>query len=83
MADDDPLQPLDMTAMERVCSDTGNAWLWYCDDHDTHGNADSEDEAHHVAAAHVAYFMGEVGAQPGDECSMLVWRRVPHERVDG
>lgn len=37
---------------------TLNGWVWYCDGHDTHGNADTEDEARHMAAAHQDYIAG-------------------------
>ena len=30
--------------------------MWYCDLHDTHGNADSQQEAEYVAAAHATFF---------------------------
>ena len=30
-------------------------WFWYCDLHDTHGNADSEDEAEFIAEAHLEF----------------------------
>jgi hypothetical protein len=35
------------------CTEAG--WYWFCDDHITHGNADSEAEARAILAAHVAY----------------------------
>lgn len=31
-------------------------WYWYCDVHDTHGNADSKAEAEFVSDAHRVYF---------------------------
>ncbi len=31
-------------------------WIWACDEHMTHGNADSEDEARAVAAVHEHFF---------------------------
>ena len=34
---------------------TTNGWYWYCDVHDTHGNADSQDEAEYMAAMHETY----------------------------
>lgn len=78
---DDLLHPLDMSAMESICRDTAQGWLWYCDEHDAHGNADNEDEARHMAAAHVAFFMDDPDADPGDECPVIVWQRTGHERV--
>jgi hypothetical protein len=38
---------------------TRAGWLWYCDEHDTHGNADSEDEANFMGRAH-AYYHSEI-----------------------
>lgn len=32
------------------CTQAG--WFWYCDVHDTHGNADSKEEARFIADAH-------------------------------
>jgi hypothetical protein len=37
------------------CTQAG--WLWFCDVHDTHGNADSQDEAHYVSASHEEFYM--------------------------
>lgn len=56
---------LSQIAEASVCQDTVAGWVWYCDAHNTHGNADSEDEAEHMAAAHDAY-----GSQ---ECDLMVW----------
>jgi hypothetical protein len=77
--DEHPPSPLDMTSMEGTCPQTVAGWLWYCDEHDTHGNADSEDEAEHVAAAHVEFIV-DAGEEP---CDVLVWQRTPHERAGG
>jgi hypothetical protein len=41
------------------CKSTVTGWLWWCDEHDTHGNADSEDEAAVMAGAHEDYFNQE------------------------
>ena len=35
---------------------TVGGWIWYCDVHDSHGNADSEDEAKYMAIAHEGFF---------------------------
>lgn len=32
-----------------------SGWYWYCEEHDAHGIADSEDEAVFVLDAHVEY----------------------------
>jgi len=34
---------------------TIGGWYWYCDEHDTHGNADSEDEAEFISEAHIKF----------------------------
>jgi hypothetical protein len=61
-------------AMQSVCPETMEGWLWCCDDHDSHGNADSEEEARFVANAHSAFF------DDPDGCDVVVWFRQPHER---
>jgi hypothetical protein len=37
----------------KVCTHAG--WYWYCDVHETHGNADSWQEAELIAEAHLKY----------------------------
>ena len=44
---------------------TTSGWYWHCDTHDTHGNADNEQEARIVSRAHVKYHTGE-------ECSVVI-----------
>jgi hypothetical protein len=34
---------------------TTSGWYWYCDVHDTHGNADTQDEAEAISEAHQEY----------------------------
>jgi hypothetical protein len=58
------------------CQDTVNGWMWYCDQHDTHGNADSEDEAHAVAGAHED-FMAEAADDDESGCVIYVWKVEP------
>lgn len=70
--------PLHLAFMETVCPSTVTGWLWYCDEHDTHGNADSEAEAEAMAAAHVEFKTDE----GWDPCDVVVWQRVPQERTD-
>ena len=41
--------------IENPCTDTINGWVWYCDAHDTHGNADTVQEAEHMQKAHVKW----------------------------
>jgi hypothetical protein len=72
---------LDVTAMESVCPQTVAGWLWYCDEHDTHGNADSEEEAEHCADAHSEYMLMINGAEDAIGCRTVVWYRTPHERT--
>jgi hypothetical protein len=38
-----------------ACESTVAGWIWYCDDCDTHGNADSADEADYMARYHAMY----------------------------
>lgn len=50
------------------CASTVAGWVWYCDEHDTHGNADSKEEAEHVAAAHQNF------SNDGDEgCPLRIY----------
>jgi hypothetical protein len=53
------------------CTDHG--WVWYCDVHDTHGNADSEDEAEWVAVAHENFF-DFAGGEEFEGCDWVVAR---------
>lgn len=55
-----------------VCPQTVGGWLWHCDEHDTHGNADSDDEAWVVAGAHAAYYADD---EVGEVCQLIVWSR--------
>lgn len=53
-------------------SSTAGVFEWYCDVHDTYGNADSLAEAEHVAAAHAEFFFL---ADPDDEpCDVLTYQ---------
>lgn len=52
---------------------TDHAWVWYCDVHDTHGNADSEDEAEYVASAHEGFF-DLVGGEEFEGCDLAIAR---------
>jgi hypothetical protein len=56
------------------CPVTTHGWVWYCDEHVTHGNADSEDEAEVVGAAHETYY-----GLNGEECALYI---VEVEAVD-
>lgn len=59
-------------ARKHVCPQTVGGWLWYCDEHNTHGNADSEDEASSLAAVHAARFADDA---VGAICRLVVWAR--------
>jgi hypothetical protein len=51
-------------------------WIWYCDVHDSHGNADSEEEAKHMAMAHEEFWiLQEVDVEcveDGSPCDLMV-----------
>jgi len=73
------LDPLTNSVMTHICLSTQAGWLWYCDIHDTHGNADSEDEAETYADAHPReYYADEQADEP---CPVTVWLRTPPERT--
>ena len=38
-----------------TCKSTIGGWVWYCDSCDTHGNANSADEADFMAESHAKY----------------------------
>ena len=80
MTSADPLPPLHDRALNDACATTVTGWLWHCDNHDTHGNADSRDEAEVYAEAHHEYFAKQHG---GDPCDVVVWLRTPHPRGEG
>ncbi len=79
---DYPPPLLHVSASETVCTATIAGWLWYCDEHDTHGNADSEDEARRMADAHGDYFLDLARGDDPDPCEIIVWMRAEHERAD-
>jgi hypothetical protein len=72
MDDDNAPSSVHIGAMVAVCGDTLSGWLWYCDVHDTHGNADFEDEAVAVAAAHRDFYGEDAEGQP---CDIVIWMR--------
>lgn len=59
-------------ARGHVCPQTIGGWLWYCEEHDSHGNADSEDEAQALANAHAAH---HADREVGETCQIVVWTR--------
>lgn len=66
-----PPDRLHAFAQGAVCCATGSGWLWYCDEHDTHGNADSEAEAETLAEVHSDFFDEDYR----ERCTTIVWRR--------
>ena len=38
-----------------TCASTVGGWIWYCDGCDTHGNADSSNEAKYMSEQHAKY----------------------------
>lgn len=64
---------------EDLCSETLSGWLWYCDSHDTHGNADSEDEARFIAQAHFHFCSINDCEEP---CDLYVLHRRTRARGD-
>lgn len=65
----------DALMIAEVCKDTASGWLWHCDEHDTHGNADSREEAEWLADAHVAFHDDLEGSSDRNPCPIIVWSR--------
>jgi hypothetical protein len=81
---DYPPKPLDLSAMESVCSATTNGWLWYCDECDTHGNADSQEEAEHMADAHVGFWLPDertTSTRARSSCGVAPSTSAPRKRT--
>jgi len=55
-----------------IATCTNHAWVWYCDVHDSHGNADSEDEAEYVASAHEGFF--DLTGEEFEGCDLVIAR---------
>jgi hypothetical protein len=64
---------LEMMASRSVCPAV-QGWIYYCDEHETHGNADNEDEARHMVAAHTDYFLKH-DRDKADPCEVFVFAR--------
>ena len=47
----------DLVMPNDTCKSTKAGWIWYCDEHDTHGNADSADEAEWIADSHTSFYV--------------------------
>ena len=41
---------------QNTCTQTVAGWIWYCDNCDTHGNADSVDEAQYMVEQHARFY---------------------------
>lgn len=67
---DDLLAEIYEGAAAGSCASTSQGFLWYCDLHDTHGNADSQPEAEYVAAAHALYF--DTHEPSDDSCDIYI-----------
>lgn len=80
MNDERAFSPRLVVTMASACPSTHNGWLWYCDVHDTHGTANSQNEAEHVAEAHRAHHESG-GFEHG--CHIVIWLRTEHERLAG
>lgn len=78
--DEQQPNPLPMVLINMLCPDNSARWFWHCDEHDVHGNADSEDEAHYVAAAHLEFCWRDPNAK---DCAVTVWQRRPPAGADG
>ena len=51
-----------------ACQTTLAGWIWYCDEHVSHGNADSAEEAEWVATSHNEFF----GVPEGEMCGIYL-----------
>ena len=47
----------DLMFSNDICKSTVHGWIWYCDECQTHGNADSADEADHMGEAHYDFML--------------------------
>jgi hypothetical protein len=64
---------LHRSAINNVCDSTLNGWLYYCDEHDSHGNAGSQEEAEWLADAHTSFHADQEAES--DACEVIVWSR--------
>lgn len=68
--DEDIIAKIYEGAAAGSCVSTRRGLVWYCDLHDTHGNADTQEEAEFVAAAHGRFFQMQ---DPDDEpCDLYI-----------
>src|SRR3954452_20836133 len=56
-----------------------SGWYWYCNEHDAHGIADSEDEAEFVMDAHIEYHELHDGRACADNGTEVVFYRAEGE----
>ncbi len=50
-----------------------SGWYWYCEEHDAHGIADSEDEAEFVLDAHIEYHELNDGTRCSEDGTKVVF----------
>ena len=55
---------------QNSCKSTTAGFIWHCDEHDTHGNADFLMEAHASAYAHVHWMMQYTDQD--EECEYVI-----------
>jgi len=73
----------EMVFAKSIGNCTVAGWFWYCDVHDTHGNADSEAEAEYVATSHEEFWvLQEVGVDDVEEDSPCYLMIVPGKKLD-
>ena len=67
-----------------TCKSTFGGWVWYCDSCDTHGNANSADEADYMAEAHAKYYSWDETAEYNEEDDSIksFMDIAPEERED-
>src|SRR3954463_11425707 len=58
-----------------------SGWYWYCNEHDAHGIADSEDEAEFVMDAHIEYHELHDGRACADRDTEVVFYRTEIEEA--
>jgi hypothetical protein len=77
LPDVDEVSPLHMSASTQGWPCTISGWIWYCDIHDTHGNADFEEEAKAVAAAHEEWWSRDLEDDDDPSCDLVVTMMEP------
>lgn len=54
------------------CPSSNAGWLWYCEEHDLHGDAKTEEEARSYAEAHVFFTARKRGRHPTQSCASSI-----------